>query len=109
MQRTRLDMKRLKETVLVTEAIERYLKHPLKRDGAGYGPAVRSTTATTSAPSASAPMAAPGTATANANAAATSSISSPRSSGARLSKQPISSPIDTRVSDLLPDANSAAH
>ena len=36
MQRTRLDMKRLKETVLVTEAIERYLKHPLKRDGTGY-------------------------------------------------------------------------
>ena len=36
MQRTPLNMKRIKETVLVTHAMERYLKHPLKRDGAGY-------------------------------------------------------------------------
>ena len=36
MQRTRLNMKCLKDTVLVTQAIERYLKYPLKRDGTGY-------------------------------------------------------------------------
>ena len=36
MQRTRLNMKCLKDTVLVTQAIERYLKYPLKRDGGGY-------------------------------------------------------------------------
>ena len=36
MQRTRLNMQRIKDEVLVPRALERYLKHPLKRDGAGY-------------------------------------------------------------------------
>ena len=36
MQRKRIDMARIKAEVLVTMAIESYLKHPLKRDGAGY-------------------------------------------------------------------------
>ena len=31
-----LDMKRIKAQVLVTQAIESYLKNPVKRDGAGY-------------------------------------------------------------------------
>ena len=29
-------MQRIKDEVLVPRALERYLKHPLKRDGAGY-------------------------------------------------------------------------
>ena len=36
MKRTRLNMQRIKDEVLVPRALERYLKHPLKRDGAGY-------------------------------------------------------------------------
>ncbi len=36
MQRQRIDMAHIKATVLVAVAIEGYLKHPLKREGAGY-------------------------------------------------------------------------
>ena len=36
MNAKRIDMARIKREVLVTVAIESYLKHPLKRDGAGY-------------------------------------------------------------------------
>ena len=36
MHRQRIDMARIKDTVLVTQALERYLKRPLKKDGAGY-------------------------------------------------------------------------
>ena len=36
MKRSRLNMQRIKDEVLVPRALERYLKHPLKRDGAGY-------------------------------------------------------------------------
>ena len=39
MQSKQLDMKRIKAQVLVTQAIENYLKHPLKRDGAGFATA----------------------------------------------------------------------
>ena len=36
MKAKRIDMRRIKASVLVTVAVESYLKHPLKRDGAGY-------------------------------------------------------------------------
>ena len=36
MQRQRIDMKRVKVQVLVTDALVSYLKHPLKREGTGY-------------------------------------------------------------------------
>ena len=39
MQRKRIDMAHIKHQVLVTIAIESYLKHPLKRDGAGFATA----------------------------------------------------------------------
>ena len=39
MQRKRIDMARIKAQVLVTVAIESYLKHPLKRESASYATA----------------------------------------------------------------------
>ena len=39
MQKKQIDMAEIKARVLVTQAIERYLKHPLKRNGAGYATA----------------------------------------------------------------------
>ena len=36
MKRTRRNMQRIKDEVLVPQALERYLKHPLKRDSTGY-------------------------------------------------------------------------